>query len=219
MLTNQIALSLFFLYFVLMSGPSSKLMNCELRRFLDSTPWVSHIMIIISIYIFTFILNWYNVDSLVVEKFQDKIKPTKKPTWKNNYLLTSLLYSFLIYGIFLLSTKTEGLNLFIFLIGMIAIVMVTIYNKSRDIEIFNELKQTYFLLPNKIRKLQEKYATKKKAVLIGSVIQNGINVTFVILLIIVLIGNIKYFERQYADHGHHWSWFKFILGSNTCKGV
>ena len=119
----------------------------------------------------------------------------------------------------MLSTKTEGLNLFIFLIGMIAIVMVTIYNKSRDIEIFNELKQTYFLLPNKIRKLQDKYASKKKAVLIGSVIQNGINVTFVILLIIVLIGNIKYFKRQYADHGHHWSWFKFILGSNTCKGV
>ena len=35
MLANQVALGIFFLYFVLMSGECAELMNCGLQRFIN----------------------------------------------------------------------------------------------------------------------------------------------------------------------------------------
>ena len=64
MLANQVALGIFFLYFVLMSGECAELMNCGLQRFINNNIWVKHIMIFLAIYIFTFILNWYTTESL-----------------------------------------------------------------------------------------------------------------------------------------------------------
>ena len=69
MISNQVALGIFFLYFVLMSGQCSELMNCGLQRYIDSHNWIKHTMVFLSIYIFTFILNWYTFDSLIVENF------------------------------------------------------------------------------------------------------------------------------------------------------
>ena len=77
MITNQIYFSTFFLYFVLMSGECSEIMNCNLQRYINDNNWTKHVMIFLSIYIFTFILNWYTFDSLVVENFDNDGKKNK----------------------------------------------------------------------------------------------------------------------------------------------
>ena len=74
MISNQVALALFFIYFVLMSGECSELMNCSLQRYINQNLWLKHIMVFLSIYIFTFVLNWYTIESLVVENFGEENK-------------------------------------------------------------------------------------------------------------------------------------------------
>ena len=78
MLSN-VVLPVFFLYFVLISGYCSSLLNCGLQRFMRDSVYFKHVLIILSIYIFTFILNWYTFDSLAIgqENFESESKLKK----------------------------------------------------------------------------------------------------------------------------------------------
>ena len=76
---GNIVLPIFFLYFVLISGYCSAILNCGLQRFMRDSIYFKHFLILLSIYIFTFILNWYTFDSLSIsqlENFEDS-KPMK----------------------------------------------------------------------------------------------------------------------------------------------
>ena len=97
MIVNQLFLSLFFIYFVLISSNSSTLMSCSLQHYINDNYWINHLLIFMSIYIFTFILNWYSIDSLVVEKFT-----LEKYILEPHYLLKSLYYTILIYLVFII---------------------------------------------------------------------------------------------------------------------
>ena len=61
-------LPLFFLYFVLVGGYSSDILNCQLQRNLKNSVMFKHILLFLSIYIFTFVLNWYTFDSLQIKR-------------------------------------------------------------------------------------------------------------------------------------------------------
>ena len=129
---NQLGLGIFFLYFVLISGSCSKIMSCSLQRFIESSVIFKHIIIFLSIFIFTFLLNWYTIDSLVVsEGMENKNDNSFK------YLNDSLLYSIFIYVIFVISTKTEALYLSIFLILCIVLVFSKVYLKAKNSNIDN----------------------------------------------------------------------------------
>ena len=53
-----------------MSDKLSGVINCSLRSFKDNI-LVRHIMILFSIYLFTFIMKWYNVDKIrIIETFK-----------------------------------------------------------------------------------------------------------------------------------------------------
>lgn len=61
----------FFLYVVLVSGYCSSLLNCGLQRYMRDSVYFKHYLILLSIYIFTFILNWYTFDSLAISQQED----------------------------------------------------------------------------------------------------------------------------------------------------
>ena len=64
-------LPIFFLYFVLLSGYCSEVLNCGLQRYMHNGMFFKHLMIFLSIYIFTFVLNWYTFDSLQINPVSD----------------------------------------------------------------------------------------------------------------------------------------------------
>ena len=68
---GNIVLPVFFLYVVLVSGYCSSLLNCGLQRFMRDSVYFKHFLIFLSIYIFTFILNWYTFDSLAISQQED----------------------------------------------------------------------------------------------------------------------------------------------------
>jgi hypothetical protein len=57
-----------------MSGSCIEILNCALRRYIRQFYLVQAYDGILSIYIFAFILNWYTVESIVVENNQNKEK-------------------------------------------------------------------------------------------------------------------------------------------------
>ena len=211
MISNQVALGIFFLYFVLMSGQCSELMNCGLQRYINHHNWIKHVMIFLSIYIFTFILNWYTFDSLIVENFDIMDALDKRP-----YLEKSLYYSLLIYFVFILSTKNEGKFLATFLLGSIALVFGTIFTKAMNAPVHKEVSKHFVVTEEKIKQIKELLDNPKDVEKIA-LIQNSMNGTFVVLCVLLLVGCYQYFLRQYKDHAHHWSWYAFWMGTNKCK--
>ena len=212
MLINQLFLSLFFVYFVLMSGECSEIMNCNLQRYINDNNWLKHIMIFLSIYIFTFVLNWYTIESLTVENFKENKKE------ETHYLLKSFYYTIVIYLIFILSTKNEGKYAFIFLFVSILIVILTLYNKSINSEIYLELN-TKFFINNKIRKkLLKKYKNNKNDINKIVLLENIIFVASILIILVLFYGSYKYYLRQYKTHKKNWSWLVFWFGYNRqCK--
>lgn len=217
MISNQVALGIFFLYFVLMSGQCSELMNCGLQRYIDSHNWIKHTMVFLSIYIFTFILNWYTFDSLIVENFNIINEIDRRP-----YLEKSFYYSVIIYLIFLLSTKNEGKFLAIFLIGSIGLVFGTIFSKSMNSEAYKEISKHFFIdsqTVNDVKKKLNENNKKSENIETISTLQNGMNSAFLVLCGLLLVGSYQYYLRQYKDHAKHWSWYIFWMGSNKCANL
>ena len=232
MLINQIALGLFFLYFVLMSSECSQLMNCGLQRYIKNSNVVKHVMVFFSIYIFTFILDWYTLESLVVEKYVNSDEETDsvntalknevliiKPKKDNKYLKKSFLYSVIIYLVFVLSTKNEGKFLFSFLIGCLILVFFTIFTKSINSEIFDKMSENYTIDNEKLISILQEYPDNKDDI---KEIANRINlmsVSPIILGSILLYGTYRYYQRQYKEHSENWNWLLFWLGKPTCDNL
>ena len=225
MFVNQIALALFFLYFVLMSGSCSEIMNCGLQRYIKDKWWPKHVMLFLSIYIFTYILNWYTVDSLIVENFEHvtekKQKTSSEKKLENiSYLKKSLYYSLIIYLIFIISTKSEGMYLFTFLLLAILVVFGTIVNKSLNSEVFENIKGTFMISDEDKRDILQQFPEDQHDVNTIIKTQNIISTSFLVGVGILLIGNYKYYQRQLRDHGSDWSWIVFWFGYNKqCSSV
>lgn len=234
MLINQIALGLFFLYFVLMSSECSQLMNCGLQRYIKNSNVIKHVMVFFSIYIFTFILNWYTLESLVVEKFVNASEETDnkvdillkkevlviKPKKDNNkYLKKSFLYSLIIYLVFVLSTKNEGKFLFAFLIGCLILVFFTIFTKTINSEIFDKMSENYIINNEKLISIIQEHPNNINDI---KKIANRINlmsVSPIILGSILLYGTFQYYQRQYKEHNDNWNWLVFWLGKPKCDNL
>jgi len=218
MITNQVALCLFFLYFVLMSGECSEVMNCGLQRYIHDNTWVKHVMIFLSIYIFTFILNWYTIESLVVEKFTNK----KKKINPYSYLIKSFYYTVIVYMIFILSAKNEGLFLLIFLLGAVGLVFGTIFTKAINSELYNIVGKNIYLSKSKIKELEELYAKDEDDKQDIRKMARNQNIMFIIpmiLVVLLIFGCYRYYLRQWEDHKHHWSWYIFWLGTSKCRDL
>ena len=227
-----------------MSGDCSKIMNCNLQRYINDNIWTKHVMIFLSIYIFTFILNWYTFDSLVVENFDNiysdmnmnadantnvnanvnanekeeeniNVNKSGKNRWeKLSYLTKSFYYSVIIYFVFILSTKNEGKYLFTFIILSILVVLGTIYTKSINSDIYGEFKNN-FIIPMKQKNIVlNKYKNDKEDVEEIVRNQNIMSATFIIIMGVLLLGSYKYYLRQYKDHAENWSWLIFWFGYN-----
>ena len=83
-----------------------------------------------------------------------------------------------------------------------------------------EIAKHYFITNEKVKKIEEKLQSEDKKtdnIETVAMLQNIMNIIFIILCVLLLIGSYQYYLRQYKDHAHHWSWYVFWMGSNKCK--
>ena len=199
---GNIVLPVFFLYFVLISGYCSTLLNCGIQRFMRDTIYFKHFLIILSIYIFTFILNWYTFDSLEIDQVDEvneveTFESNKELSFKNESLLKLgkwLLYSFAIYIVFLISTKSEVNYILIFFAYTIIAIVLQIVLKSVSSISYNNLASKLFITNKDYNSINKNFVI---------ITHNSVTSGFFISMLLLLFGFYKYFLRQYADHAHH----------------
>ena len=211
-------LPIFFLYFILLSGYCSELLNCSLQKYMDNNIFFRHLLIFLSIYIFTFVLNWYTFDSLQIqhvtkksddEENNDSEKEiiTKEINFKK--LLDWFTQSSLIYLIFLVTTKSEVKQFLLFFLIVLICITFQLILKSISSEEYSELNKKIFL-----RNDDYNGSNKKNVILL----HNITNVGYLTSFAIIFHGLYEYYKRQRKDHRKNWSTLKFIFGTSTKSG-
>ena len=218
---TNLSLSIFFVYFAMNYGNSSQfLLNCGLQKYVNNTIWVRHVMIFTAFYLFSYILGWYSYDSLLgsSSKSNNSNNDNNKNKLNSDNFFKYFYYTLILYVIFLLSTKNSGLYLTIFLIGLVIIVIGNIYNKSKNLDISNEIYKLYFVNNEKRQELKEKYndVDNLDSIITIHNILSGISIFLIITLI---FGAYKYYLKQSKDHSKNWSWLKFIFGTYKCSNI
>lgn len=184
MLGFQIILGLFFLYLTILGGFVQDLFSCELQRFVKTSIVFKHILVLLTIFIFTFVLGWYTDKALLSAK---EAQETQEGFSLDKTLYKYIKYTFMIYGIFLITTKCD----IRFLLPALIIVSLLI-----------------FLHINKL------YNKNNKNLDDNSKIIQGMEITVISLLV---IGFILYTMRQYKDHAKTWNILTYIFGNANCR--
>lgn len=209
-LVNQSLTGLFFLYFVLMSGELTSLLNCGIQRMLKKSILLKHILVFFSIFVFTFILKWYTLSSLQTEGFAFTGE-------KYEYLESSFGYTIIIYAMFLLTSKMETSYLFVFLILLLlSFLMFLFYKIHANIVKSSLLDQLFFVTNENMKEIlddTESVSDANTAIML----KNSMAVLYLFMTLIVIIGFMMYLMRQKEEHAHHWSFIKFLFGTNTCN--
>ena len=200
------------------------LLNCGLQRFLLNNIYLRHIIVFFSIFIFTFVLNWYTPKSIVVTENFLNISEFFN---KYNYILSSLGYTGLIYIIFILSIKQEIIFMFSFLMILMTIIGIYLIYRIELSELgidYLELKKKLFINKNTLGRKLEKSKINDQSVRESSLkttanLHNIVSVGYIALIINIIIGFTLYFKRQCKEQTHHWKWVTFFLGGNKYKGT
>ena len=253
--SSQVILSIFFLYVVIISEKLFSLISCNFQKIIETNRYFKQLLILINIFLFTFILGWYTEQSIYSAKetynysknyeyfeninneYFENInnKNTFFELYKNEFKIIGkyILFSLIIYIIFMLTTKCEIKYLTIFftiIIFLFFLFLLRTYSKNKyydntEFKIIDfisnkkkyeklkelEIKLKDSNIPNNIK---QKILTKFK---INMNIQNIEFCLFIISLIALFIGFIKYFNRQKREYNKDWDLKIFFLGKYKCS--
>ena len=210
-------LPIFFLYFVLLSGYCSEVLNCGLQRYMHNGMFFKHLMIFLSIYIFTFVLNWYTFDSLQINHVNDDSIEQSTHVDKREEIITKeinlykllnwFIQSLCIYIIFLITTKSEVPEFLIFFTIVVLCIISQFILKSISNKEYSSINNKLFISYNTYNGINAKMVNNLHNITTGG---------YLISIIVILTGFIRYYNRQYKEHKKHWDFTKFIFGTTTC---
>ena len=217
--SNHSLLGVFFLYLVILSGEGSgKLLNCSVQKLVDNNIYIQHCLLFVSIFLFTFILNWYTPSSLVLSNTDNNIvnKPKDLISEKYTYLINSFKNSFIIYLLFLLSTKLSSLSQVIFFVLLLLLFVVFLFYKIElEDKSLNEASVNNFF----ISKEYLNQITSGKDITQLYLLHNGLSIGYVTMGINFIYGIFKYYKKQRKDHDKDWSFLKFVFGVDKCNNM
>lgn len=222
---NQFMLSLFFIYFLLISSDISTLLNCTTQRFLKDNHYMKHVILFASIFILTFILNWYSPDSIVVEK---KSKEEEKEGFitlegfKYGYLISSVLNSIFIYLIFLITTKIDANHFGIFVSLLIFVFIIFLIYKVNLSELnIKESPKGFFMTSNIIAEStsdeNESIEIKSNEITNTVYLYNTLIISYIAIFGVLGHGLYKYYLTKRKNMGKNINIMNLLLDSHKCK--
>jgi hypothetical protein len=161
----------FVLYLIVSCNFLAKLFSCKTQLLLESNMYVKHLIGFFTL--FFFIIFTQSIDT------------------KDEYIFFKKIYAAVVlYLIFLASTKTKGLYLYLFIFLIGSSFILTSYIDTLDKTKFKE----------RIKK-----------------IDNIINIFYRLSIIILILGVISYTIEKKKEYKNNWDTFKFIFGTTSCK--
>ena len=224
---GELFLILFFMYFVLLSGITTRVLGCDLQKRMKRSPIANHLILLFSVFFFTYVLNWYtfygigdtspkwNMDDKHKENFENYSQLFTNE--KIKYLYNGVLKSLLIYFIFILTTKVSGTFIWIFLIYCLFAIIMQIFLKSHNVSLYNYLNSNNIYYINDTSKLSEKFSKEKKMKEFIK-LYNGLSISYGIILLLLFFNTFKYYLKKKKDYKKNFSIINFWLGTNKCKG-
>lgn len=226
---NQFMLSLFFIYLLLTSANMNTLLSCSTQRYLKDSLVTKHLILFASIYILTFILNWYTPGAIVVKEEEEEKKEgfgnLEFSVKKYSYLISSFLYSLIIYVVFLVTTKMETFYFISFVFLLIFIFVIFLLYKVNLAEINLEKLNVNTIIISKetiikeIKEINESIEVKDKEMNNVVMLYNILTISYLIVPIIMILGVYNYYIKQVKDKKLKFDLIKFIFGTNKCRDV
>ena len=176
---------IFLIYALVTSGYISEILSCQMRNFIQNKWYARHILAIILVFAFIMFEGGWDFD---------KERENKEPNnWASGNTIHSIVIAFIIYLVFIISSKSKLLPNIIFF-GLLFILYVT--NTYRE----------YQLRRNEIDE-----STNNNIIIFEQII-------FSIASIVLVVGFVDYYyyEKQKHEITNDFKWFKFLVGTTNC---
>ena len=172
---------LFLFYVVIMSKYFEDMISCDLQRYMERSIIPRHIIAFMTAF-FTIILTEYGNDEDNTTTLFDYLKTT-----------------FVIYFLFLFSTKAKAEFVFPMLFLLLGDQILKIYNS---------------ILEKKVKNAKSTESDLKQTI---DTITYVRNILSYVILGIIGVGSLSYLIRQYTEFGSNFSFSKFLLGTFKCN--
>lgn len=185
-------LSVFFLYFVLIGGSCASLLQCNIQRYVTDSLVFRHLLLFMSILIFTFVLNWYSEKSMFPQWNQvDDMEQRDRYPHPEKQLMGWVGASVAIYTFVILMNKCEW-QYFVAVAVLMCIMLV----------LFTFIKMYTYKYAETITEEQQQTLVR---------MQQAIVTLFIIACVVIAMGVYTYYCRQRIEHRRRWSWANFVF--------
>jgi small-conductance mechanosensitive channel len=175
---------LFVAYVVISGGIIAKSLSCQFQKELETNNFLQHFIGILLIYMFIMMEGGWDFDE------KENNKETRD--WSNGNSLHSMVYAFIIYTFFILTSKMKFIPNMMFLLAILVLYLLsTQYN--------------YWKLRESV---PESTLEKMKSVK---------QIFIYIVLILMFYGIGDYYLYQQNSYGSKFKLHKFILGNPMCN--
>ena len=178
---------IFLILTIISGGESVTLLSCQFQKILKENLYFKHFITYILIFGLIMMEGGWELDNNITNS---------NFNWSNGNTLHSLVWSFILYVIFLASTKMKFFYNIIFFIILLFIYIINTY-KNNLIE----------------KEILDKEFDKNN--------YNNYSLYFLTfcMIIILIIGNVEYFIYKKLKFKEKFNIIKYIFGVNRCKKI
>jgi hypothetical protein len=177
---------IFLIYALVTSGYISEILSCQMRNFLQNKWYARHILAVILVFAFIMFEGGWDFD-------KDR-EDQESNNWASGNTLHSLVIAFIIYLVFLISSKSKLIPNIIFFTLLFFLYVINTYREYQ------------------LRRGEINQSTNNNIIIFEKII-------FSIIVIVFVIGFIDYYYYKKKQHEkkNDFKWFDFLVGTNKCN--
>lgn len=177
---------IFLIYALVTSGYISEILSCQMRNFIQNKWYARHVLAIILVFAFIMFEGGWDFD----KDREDK----ESNNWASGNTLHSIVIAFIIYLIFIISSKSKLIPNILFFSLLFFLYVINTYREYQ------------------LRRAEIDESTNNNIIFFEQII-------FSITIIVLVIGFIDYYYYKKKQHEitNDFKWFDFFVGTTKCN--